>query len=314
MALNQVGSVGAVWPARYDGHNSRIKGFCTERILARRDLDRMVGSVHDIQAAHPQATRTTVRAFVGKGLLEGIRKADGLDVEAVVPADRIMPGFSMVYFGRNRSERMPDPEVLKAEIDSLARMAGIEPVTTTEAARRISDAGYAISPVDQNGAKQRDIARLLALYREAYEKYTFDITEGSMEEMLSNGNIVVVARERTTQDIVASLIAEHCTLIIDGQTVHLFELSDFATFRAHRGNGLMTLMQMDARVAIRRLHGDDAVIYSENRAPWEAVNRSSQKAGFTYCGTLPKHCILVSDRDFNETGDMENLHVWADVR
>jgi hypothetical protein len=73
----------------------------------------------------------------------------------------------------------------------------------------------------------------------------------------------------------------------------------------------MTAMQMEVVSQIRALaHGPEAVIYSEDRAPWEAVNISSRRAGLEYGGTLPLHCVLVSDRSFGEQGTMENLNVW----
>lgn len=316
MVIQQkVGSIGAAWPPSYDGHNNRVKGFCPTVLTDQRQVGRILGMVREIEEGHKQATRTTVRAFVERGLVEGIRaerQVGGYFLEAVVPTVAV-PGHSMVYFGKNQPSRMPDPRTFEAEMQSLTLIAGVPRITSEEARGRIIRGGYAIDSVNQNGTGARDVGTLLRLYQEAYQEYTFEINDGTIANMLNNGNIVVVARK--TGEIVASLIAEHCEITLDnGQKIHLYELSDFATFRQHRGNGLMTLMQMEVRAAIRSQHDGSAIIYSENRAAWEAVNRSSQKAGFSYCGTLPLHCVLVSDRSFGEEGRLENLHVWTDLR
>ncbi|MFH1521046.1 MAG: hypothetical protein ABID61_05360 [Candidatus Micrarchaeota archaeon] len=317
MAIQQSGSIGAAWPPTHDRHNNRVKGFCPTVLTERRHVTGVLGVVREIESGCKQATRTTVRAFVERGLVEGLRaerQTDGFFVEAVVPTIAV-PGHSMVYFGRNQPDRMPEVEVFEAEMQNLTLLAGVPRITSDEARERIERGGYTLDSVNQNGTRERDVGTLLRLYQEAYQEYTFEINDGTIANMLNNGNLVIVARDRETGGIVASLIAEHCEIALeDGRRVHLYELSDFATFRDHRGNGLMTLMQMEARAMIRAQHDGTAIIYSENRAAWEAVNRSSQKAGFKYCGTLPLHCVLVSDRSFGEEGRLESLHVWTDLR
>ncbi|MFH0884624.1 MAG: hypothetical protein V1861_02860, partial [Candidatus Micrarchaeota archaeon] len=162
------------------------------------------------------------------------------------------------------------------------------------------------------GDGRQQVGRLLELYQEAYQEYTFTLTPQTVSDMLNNGNIVIVGQDQKAQ-VVSALIAEHVELALEhGRTVHLYELSDYATFRAHRGNGLITLMQMKAIDTIRKMpSGERAIIYAEDRAAWMAVNRSSQRAGMKYCGTLMQHCVIVSDRDFGEEGRFENLNVWA---
>jgi hypothetical protein len=162
-----------------------------------------------------------------------------------------------------------------------------------------------------NGARLTAVRQLLDLYHEAYQEYTFEINSDTINDMLNNGNIVLVGRS-PDGTIVSSLIAEHASVSVDGRQVHLYELSDYATLRAHRRNGLITAMQIMAVQAIRGLpHGQESIIYAEDRAAWEAVNISSHKAGLVYTGTLEKHCVLVSDRSFAEEGRLENLNVWV---
>ena len=55
------------------------------------------------------------------------------------------------------------------------------------------------------------------------------------------------------------MIAEHCTIPLQGHaSVELYELSDYATLRSDRGNGLfMTAMQLEA---IRRIRGNQKTV------------------------------------------------------
>ena len=315
MTLKHIGSVGATWPPFHNIPNARVKGFCPEHIVTREDLSRMLGTVRGVEENTPQATRTTIRAFVENGLLEGLqreRDVEGFRIEAAIPADNALTGHSIVYFGRNKPERIPAPKTLQAEMEGLGRvLSGVRPIDTEEAVSRVRNAGCCITRIDSNGGFDADVSRLLALYREAYQRYTIEMTEDAIRGLLGNGNLVVVAREDARREIVASLIAEHCIVQVGGQEVHLYELNDFATFRSHRGMGLMTLMQIDAVRAIQRLHDGRAVIYAEDRAAWEPVNRASQRAGLVYRGTLLHHCVLEADRSYGETGNMENLNVWS---
>ncbi len=309
----KAGSVGAVWPPRYDAHNNRIKGFCTWPIENRRDTVSMFSTMNAAEKANPQATRTTVRAFVREGLMEGIRSGGmPYQVDASFDAGNAIGGHELVYFGRNTEQRMPSANVLERELSSVKEVAGIDRADYLQAATRIAQKGYSLSRLNGNG--HLEVGRLLDLYREAFQEYTFRITPRAIGDMLNNGNIVIVGRD-CEAEVVSSLIAEHVELRLEhGKTVHLYELSDYATFRTHRGNGLITLMQMEVIDAIRTLpRGDEAIIYAEDRAAWMAVNKSSQKAGMSYCGTLLQHCVIVSDRDFGEEGRYENLNVWAQL-
>ncbi len=307
----KAGSVGASWPPRYDRHNNRVKGFFNGTVGSFEEARGAFSAVQSVESGFPQATRTTIRAFVRSGLVEGLRAESPYPVEASFDASNAVPGHDLVYFGRNAESRMPPAEVLGSELESVARMSALPRTGLLEAMRRIESNGYSLSRLNGNG--MGEIPRLVELYAEAYQEYTFQLSPQTIRDMLSNGNIVIVGRD-SGSGVVSSLVAEHVALDMEGgRTVHLFELSDFATFRAHRGMGLITLMQMEAIRAIRDAYGEGAIIYAEDRAAWTAVNRSSQRAGMDYCGTLLQHCVIVSDRDFGEQGRLENLNVWAHV-
>ncbi len=308
----KAGSVGASWPPRYDVHNRRVKGFCTSLLNSGKDADRMFLAIGAAERDAPHSTRTTVRAFVRSGLVEEIRRHSPYAIEASFDASNAVPGHHLVYFGRNAPQRSSPPDVLESERESVAGIRLVHRTDYDAAVSRVRSNGYSLSRL--NGDGQQEIPRLLELYHEAYQEYTFQISPKTISDMLNNGNIVIVGRG-PDDGVVSSLVAEHALLMLDcGRSVHLFELSDYATFRAHRGMGLITLMQMEAINAIRQeAYGERAIIYAEDRAAWMAVNKSSQRAGLSYCGMLPQHCVIVSDRDFGEEGRLENLNVWADI-
>ncbi len=95
----KAGSVGAAWPPRFDAHNNRVKGFCTRTIGSMEDARGMFREVQAAQAASPQATRATIRAFVESGLVEGLRCESPIPIEASFDAGNAVAGHSIVYFG-----------------------------------------------------------------------------------------------------------------------------------------------------------------------------------------------------------------------
>jgi hypothetical protein len=317
LAQNQgkVGSVGAVWPPAPDANNQRIKGFCPAIITGKRELDREVfAPARSARLQNPDATRTTFRAFVKRGLAEGIRGGGAeFNVEAAVPVDTFMPGFDLVYFGRNDPVRTPPQALREKEKDSLASITqNVERVEPQAAMQRVAAEGYQITlPLNGEVHNERDIRTLLNLYQEAYQQYTFPINETTIKVMLGNGNRLVIARDSGRQ-IASALIAEECELpLSNGKTARLYELSDFATFLSHSKKGLMTALQVEAVRLIRSLQGgSQAIIYAEDRAPWEWVNKSSQQAGMEFAGTLPYHCTLMARRSVEYAGGYESLNVW----
>ncbi len=310
----KVGSVGAVWPPAYDQHNNRVKGFYPHIVSGRKYARHLVNEIRSAQQKANGHTRTTVRAFANHGMVENIRQdleAGGLTIEAQFSASNAVNGCDLIYIGANKHERMPDPVILQQEMQSVQSLDTVMPVQYRHARERVRQRGYSVSTLRE--VTRDDIDALLALYHEAYQRYTFEITDQTITGMLSNGNIVIVGRDQQA-GIVSSLIAEHGQLLLEGGKIRLdlYELSDYATLKAHRRNGLITLMQMEAIRAIRSMErGHEAIVYAEDRAAWIAVNVSSKKAGMQYSGTLPKHCVLESDRDFQEQGEYENLNVWV---
>jgi len=304
---NTTGCISADWPPTYDRRNNRVKGFCNFKIDDRRLYNRMMREIRSARERHPQATRTTVQAFAEPSLMRGV-ESEGLSIEARFPVDNVFSGFELFYIGHNLDERLPDFSVLNAERSSVVGLEKTSRRRPQDVFGRMLSRGYHIQTL--NGTSNGEIPQLLELYGQAYREYTFEINSHTIMDMLDNGNIVLTGRSPEGR-IVSCLVAEHAVVEINGQEIDLYELTDYATLREHRRNGLITAMQIAVVSMIRQLeHGPESIIYAEDRAAWEAVNISSHHAGLEYCGTLRKHCILVSDRTFPEQGRFENLNVW----
>lgn len=298
----KVSSVGASWPPVYDSRNDRSKGFYNKTISRREDALRMLNGIKG------ESSRTTIRAFMRKGLVEDIENC-GFKVEAVIDAQNAIPGHDLVYLGQNRQDRACEPIIYQQEMESVREInSKVEPIDRFAAMQRVKAAGYTIEELRL--PKNNEITELKNLYSEAYQEYIFELNESTVSGMFSNGNIGFVGRLEGR--IVSALIAEHAKLVIDGKhQIDMYELSDYATLKKDRGQGLITLMQIEAIRNLReKKDGEKSIIYAEGRAPWIAVNVATRKAGMTYGGTLEKHCVIMAERNFEELGQFENLNVW----
>ncbi|MBU0590967.1 hypothetical protein KKF81_07425 [Candidatus Micrarchaeota archaeon] len=337
----EAGSVGATWPARFEPENGRTKGFFPEFVRMKEQAYGMLGTAKGVQIEHPESTRSTVRAFVRRGLTEGLRVDERLapyKIEAVVPVDHVIPDYDMVYFAWNEPARRPDERVCALERRIVVRMADVQPTTHENAMQRIrkwnrNNCDYTIeritslNPIQEIPNQHRrgyvhvevspearrdtaDVDDLETLYAEAYQEYTFQITRESIQAMAKPENIFLVARENdhtipgVRNRIVSAMIAECCELEIDGRQIRLIEFSDFATRIAHEGNGIMTALQMEAIRIVREEMAGGSVVYTETRAPWTPVNVSVARVGFVYAGTVETHCRLEARRD----AEFEGLH------
>ena len=295
----------------YDSYNNRIKGFSSFSVLNESSLKILEHIVSSVQSSNPNSTRSTIRAFVSKHMLDSA-KNNGLGaLEAQVDISNIDSSMVLAYFGRNSIKRRSAENIICQEIDSISQIvSSISPTTRDVALARLTNGGYRIEQL--SNPNQTQINQLLDLYNQTFSAYTFELNEQSVRNMFTNNNIVLVTISSQNQ-IVGSMVAEHAFMEVDSSEISLYELSDYATSKSHRGNGAMTAMQIEAINLIRSLpNGNDAIIYSENRAPWTPVSISSHKTGLmSYCGTLEQHCIINSDRNISETGNMENLHVFS---
>ncbi len=306
-------SIGASWPAQYDPHNSRMKGFYLRVIDSPAFLE---AALHEVEQGRRQsrAGRSTIRAVCTPNAFRGgkdLMAPDRMHQEAAIPLNNaVAPESTLVYFGKNETERRSPSRILQEERAFANRlMAEQGPSDRSEVMARLKAEHLSVQTLRENPSDS-DLARIIALYKQTFQAYTFDLTERNIRDVLDGENMVLVGRS-PRREIVSILIAEKAEISIEGATLRMFELSDFATDREWRGKGFNTALQMEAIRQIRNNYDGDALIYAEDRAPWTAVNKSSRSAGLAYAGTLEQHCVMISDRDMNERGSFENLHVWV---
>lgn len=299
----------------YDRVNNRIKGFSQFKLRTEKDVKKLTEQLKDAREQNPQADRTTVRAMVSKRMIDELRaKPNGLGrVEAVVDIDNVDPDYSLVYFGENLPHRMSPPEIREQEAQMIENIQKIEPTTREAALKRLYDGEngrYQIRLVEELDEDTLD--QLVDLYRATFSDYTFDLNQETVMSMNEGRNRMFITFS-PEGEVAGAMVAEHASIQIEDTALELYELSDYATSREHRGRGIMTAMQIEAINLLREMeNGQQSVIYSENRAPWTPVNISSHKTGIMdYAGTLDKHCNINSDRDILETGNYENLNVFV---
>jgi len=223
---------------------------------------------------------------------------DGLKVEGIIPSDHIFKGapVDMVYLGRNTPDRLPIKTVFNKMLKTNCAQTKHDRPDPASVFSKLESHGYVLERLSRSTSTlQTDLEALALLYKEALPVYMFEITSITLMDLLQNDrNIFLVVRNN--QHIVSSLIAEHASLEIDGRTVSLFELSDFATseqvFGNHQGYGLMTALQLRAIRMIREICDDEVFVYAEDRGQLPAVVRSSYNAGLTLVGALPIHVMI----------------------
>ncbi len=295
------GSAGSIGPAGIKRANSgRIKGFHATPLTERIHVNSLIDAVHAAQATSPDTTRTTVRALMERRLRRGIGgRIDGLAVEGIFPLTHIpdLCQFDLIYLGGNKKARRPAPEVFSQIIHANADAGSIPQAEPQDLLSSVSSRGYIIERITATSTSADDIAALVRLYTEAFTRYIFPITPPVVQDMLSNEqNIFLVARARDGS-IASAMIAEHGLFPIDvGVTMHLFELSDFATFKSHQGQGLMSALQVTGINMILDQYGPtNVLIYAEDRGAYPSVVASSAKAGLVPVGALPLHVTIGSD-------------------
>lgn len=300
------GSIGAFWPPSFDRRNSRVKGFYNKILDNSRDLQSVLNEVKDAKRSSG-AQRASVRLITHPSLIREMN-GNGQAVEALIPLNYGLDGYVLIYTGWNNEERRSSREILGSEIESAADiMANIGPTTREDVLRRLEKRGLRTERLENAG--EDEVNMIVGIYSEAYQMYPFPLDYENVLGMTNNeDNMTFVGRNRR-DEIVSVLFAEGARLDINGAAFRMYELSDYATLRAYRGNGLMTGLQLEVMNAIME-QNNVQLIYAEDRASWRAVNISSRRAGMVYAGTLEKHCLLMSDRDIGEKGEFENLHVW----
>ncbi len=298
------------------GSSNRIRGWAQEVLIERSSAIHLVTKIWAAQSEHPDCDRTKVRAVVSNTFLnEGLRTSiDGLRVEGIIPLSVIGDmDHSIVYLGKNSAGRIPDQAVHLDLVRANSAATTRERPNPNNILAQVADLGYSLERLSV--PTESDVYAITDLYREAFTRYMVELTPDIVREMLNEpGNIPVVARNGSGQ-IISALIAERADLPVEGfRHVPTYELSDFATFQAHQGHGLMTALQIQAVRMIEAEHGvGRAVIFAEDRGCWPAVVASSHKAGLTPVGVLPADVVIGSTNTQFDEGVSRGLETLIPV-
>ncbi|MBD3303654.1 GNAT family N-acetyltransferase [Candidatus Woesearchaeota archaeon] len=310
--IENTGSVGGV-EILYDNTNQRVKGWIRNTDLStlvlrdEHDLRRLEEEVLDAMAlcSSSNGTRVTLRVLAEN---PGLIQNTGLSIEGIVPlTSGRYQGISIVYLGWNDESRLSRQEYFAEQQTALNRVTSLERRNSL----REVPAGYSIeelvSPTPQ------DVSQVIDLMHEAYSRdgrllMWYTPTHKAVRKVL-NDSVCYIAREYSGK-IVSMTAAERAeNVMIGGKNVAVYEASDGATLREHRGKGL--LQSCLARLLCDpRIQKADS-IYAEARIAHTPILRAMHNAGFQNYGVIRNHCLIGGDRDLLEDQDIETLVIFA---
>jgi len=290
--LVEAPSIGRIGEPYYDEKNDRVKYFSTSIFEDRNSIDDEIVRATQI-AEDNQASRITMRFITPTGVYMGN--------EANIALGNGFTGFSLLYYGENNGSRVPD------ESETMAEDVIIQDIHTKQRnSEKRCPGRYAIVKLEPGNVSEQDIMGLEKLFAEAFTTYTTTLDQESIREMIAN-NVAYAARDQDGR-IVSIAVAERAEFDVEERTFSVAELSEYATKKEHRSQGLA---QETTRALLNELMGNTEIIYAESRASHYAVNKVFYNLGFDYRGRLAKHCVLSGDQEVDEQGPYENLNVWS---
>lgn len=284
-------SVGIIGMPYFDFDNNRIKYFSTTIHTNIESIESLFEQCQQMMG-QSRASRINARFFT-----------QGLDVNTLENVEAVMHmgGLDLICLGYNTEDRRDSQEVVQQENNLINN------VLETQASRRDIPEIYTVELIDET-CNLRDISDMVKLYSEAFTTYTTNLNHVSVSHMVDNSWTYVV---RHNGRVVSTVVAEIADVNLDnGNTIRIAELSEMATLRDYRGQGLVTYATQQLLDDLN----DVNLIYAEARASHFAINRTFRRLGFEYAGRLNKQCILSGDQEINEQGPYENLNVWYIAR
>lgn len=291
-------SIGSIGSIAVDEFNDRSKGFLPQ---VNNDVVGLDTLLRQVAREHTFGSRLNVRTFLGHGALhEGANLRDLqarfgalpapafwngalIQCEVLIPV-RDHPTVShIVYCGANTPERGRDDDAAARERDLLRHVA--------ELPRKPPRGDLQIELLSARPG-DRDVADILAIYRDRYTSYLAPFTDASVRNMAEGCQVVVV---RDGDERIASVcVAEIAHIPVPGASpVHLVEISDAATRRDCERQGMYTAAKA-ASIRFLRQANPDAIITTEARANSIGVLRSNFNLGMNVVGTEPLQCVISS--------------------
>lgn len=287
-------SLGQIGKMYYDSNNNRIKYFSTEIHTSSENIEHLVEEGIRMMDDNG-ATRLNARFFYSDN------KPYTQNIEAEIKLNNGYSDINLLFIGINESNRLDSVEILKLEDEIVNNVLS----NKSSSRDRISDE-YEIQKLSISNLGDGDVDSLVSLYTEAFTTYTSVLDTQSVQEMVDN-SVVYAVRDKNTGKIVSTSVAEIGTVPMQTGDFRICELSEMATKKEHRGQGLVTYA---TKALINDIRDSVDLIYAEARASHRAINQSFHNLGFNYGGRLNKQCILSGDSDVAETGPYENLNVW----
>ncbi|MCA9508036.1 MAG: putative beta-lysine N-acetyltransferase [Myxococcales bacterium] len=147
-------------------------------------------------------------------------------------------------------------------------------------------------------ARREDIPKLLSLYRKVFESYPSPLIHNDyLEFIFAKESIFYVAVENNSleNNIVAAASAE----LVKGTKAA--EMTDCATLKNHRGNGLMINILWQLEKVLKDMNYSCA--YTSARARSYGMNFVFHRLGYQYLGRSKNQCDI--------QGAFEDMNIWS---
>ncbi|MGC8568229.1 MAG: hypothetical protein ACP5RP_04270 [Candidatus Micrarchaeia archaeon] len=292
-----------------DTYNSRIKGFFKTVINDNMaDLENFMRFSINLKNENSSISRITLRSIVKKG--EKVPEL-GFTEEARLPLGNEWSNHEIVYLGLNSENRKTNNEIIEEE-RRLLRLA-ISSKNNSSRINEVLEKGFSI---EINSINDSDIPNITRLYQEAYNgSYIFELNNENINSLVRNPNSYT-ATARKDGRVVSIAIAEVATINMQvkvpyqsEQKLTISEISDAATFKEYRGNGLYQSLLEALFISLK---GKVDVVFTETRAMHIGVLIPTA-CYFKNYGLLMQHCKISGDRNIlrNYDSPYEDLNVWG---
>ncbi len=291
-------SIGRIGQMYFDEINDRIKFFSTDIHTNTNNI-----SEH-ITCALEEMSRYNTSRFVGRFFVNRNIELD--NIEARIPLSGIYKDLDLIYISINLPNRVDSTDVRLQE-DNLINNVLLNNIHL----RNHISSSYFVEKLAINNLTDIDVFDMVKLYRQAFTTYTAELNNQTVRTMVEHSDVYAVRNIASNNEIVSTVVAEKSDILTNRGIFSLCELSEMATLREHRGQGLVTFATEQLLENLTHLNlNPPNLIYAEARACHRAINQSFHNLGFKYAGRLEKQCLLSGDSEIAEHGPYENLNVW----
>lgn len=275
----QRSEIGPIGNIEVSTASNNRRGFLTNLVTSREDAEWLVRRLEN-ENAEPGHTRLTVRAFVSTNLIQaGIFGSSQVPIEAVIPIGRINSAngdqneYSVVYFGRNRSERNQsvDHASYSSAVELAIRSSSQETINSVAAKSTVN--GYSVNILDRGPLTphaREEIEGLLGVF-----KYN---SEDVREMLERQSNVIFVATHGNR--IVGIGVAERADIFTaNGLQIPVMEIVGASVSREHGGNNLYSVISSHLIDHIANAHPEVELVYSETNLGHQSLLQTAADQG-----------------------------------